>query len=85
MKEPLVFDLQEPFKWIIGLTIIQAFEKKKVNKKDTPRSKADIRQLNDTDPQKYRIRTGEYRVICYIDGKFVKLIEVFIRGRGKRE
>jgi mRNA interferase RelE/StbE len=51
----------------------------------TPRANADIKQLNDTDPLKYRIRIGEYRVIYYIDGKVVKLIEVFVRGRGYRE
>jgi len=51
----------------------------------TPRSNADIKQLNDTNPLKYRIKIGEYRVIYYIEGKVVKIIEIFIRGRGYRE
>jgi len=51
----------------------------------TPRSNADIKQLNDTNPLKYRIKIGEYMVIYYIEGKVVKIIEIFIRGRGYRE
>lgn len=51
----------------------------------SPRPNADIKQLNETDSQKFRIRIGEYRVIYYINGKVVKLIEIFIRGRGYRE
>ena len=50
-----------------------------------PRPKADIKPLKDTDPQKYRIRIGEYRIIYSIDDKTVKVIEIFIRGRGYRE
>ena len=33
-KEPLVYDMQEPFRWIIDLTIIQALERKIFHKKD---------------------------------------------------
>lgn len=33
-KEPLVYDLQEPFRWLIDLAIINALEKKVFDKKD---------------------------------------------------
>jgi CRISPR-associated protein Cas1 len=33
-KEPLVYDLQEPFRWLVDLTIIQALENKVFHKKD---------------------------------------------------
>ena len=49
------------------------------------RSGADIRSLKDTDPPKHRMRTGDYRLIYHVDGKSVKLIELFVRGRGYRE
>ena len=45
MKEPLVYDLQEPFRWIIDLTIIQALEKKKFHKKDFIRTEDYIIRL----------------------------------------
>lgn len=51
----------------------------------TPRSHADIKPLHETDPQKYRIRIGEYRVIYSIDGEIGKVIEIFRRNRGYRE
>jgi CRISPR-associated protein Cas1 len=45
MKEPLVYDLQEPFRWIIDMTIIQALEKKKFHKKDFIRTEDYIIRL----------------------------------------
>ena len=33
-KEPLVYDLQEPFRWLIDVAIINALEKKMFDKKD---------------------------------------------------
>ena len=51
----------------------------------SPRSGADIKLLEDTDPLKHRIRVGEYRLIYRIEGTEVKMIEIFIRGRGYRE
>ena len=33
-KEPLVYDLQEPFRWLVDLTIIQALENNLFHKKD---------------------------------------------------
>ena len=51
----------------------------------TPRSGADIKALHATDPPKHRIRVGAYRVIYVINGKTVKIIEVFARERGYHE
>lgn len=49
-----------------------------------PRPKADIRVIEGTDPKKYRIRLGEYRAIYTVVEREVKIVEVFIRGRGYR-
>jgi mRNA interferase RelE/StbE len=49
-----------------------------------PRPKADIRIIEGTEPKKYRIRIGEYRAIYAVVGREVRIIEVFIRGRGYR-
>ena len=49
-----------------------------------PRSGADIKSVEGTNPQKYRMRVGEYRIVYRIEGKVVKVIEVFPRGRGYR-
>lgn len=48
----------------------------------TPRSKADIHSLKDTNPQKYRLRVGDYRIIYTIEGNEVRIIEIFSRGHG---
>jgi len=48
------------------------------------RPKADIRIIEGTDPRKYRIRIGDYRVIYAVVEREVKVIEGFIRGRGYR-
>ena len=47
-----------------------------------PRPKADIKVLENTNPQKYRLRVGDYRVVYVIEQKYVKVIEVFHRGKG---
>ena len=50
------------------------------------RSGVDIKKLSRTDPTKYRLRVGDYRVIYTIeeDNKVIKVIEGFRRGRGYR-
>lgn len=48
------------------------------------RPKADIRILEGTEPRKYRIRVGDYRAVYSVAGEEVKVIEVFVRGRGYR-
>ena len=47
----------------------------------TPRSGLDIKVLTDSDPKKYRLRVGEYRIIYAVDATSVRVIEVFKRGR----
>ena len=49
-----------------------------------PRPNADIKTLADTDPQKYRLRIGDLRIIYTIDIEKVLVIEIFSRGRGYR-
>lgn len=49
-----------------------------------PRLKADILDLEGTDPKKYRLRIGDYRAIYTVIRGEVKTIAVFIRGRGYR-
>ena len=41
-----------------------------------PRSGVDIKPLQDTNPQKHRIRVGEYRLIYRIEGTKIKMIEI---------
>jgi mRNA-degrading endonuclease RelE of RelBE toxin-antitoxin system len=41
--------------------------------------------LKKTQPQKHRIRVGEYRIIYLIEDNTVHVIEVFRRGRGYSE
>lgn len=50
-----------------------------------PRPGADIKQLHATDPPKHRIRVGELRVIYLVEGRRVKVIDVFARERAYRE
>ena len=47
-----------------------------------PRPSADIKPLTATNPKKYRLRVGNFRIIYLIDSDFVKIIEVFRRGKG---
>jgi len=44
-KEPLVYDLQEPFRWLVDLTIIQALENNLFHKKDFIRTEDYIIRL----------------------------------------
>ncbi len=48
------------------------------------RSGVDIKLLGGTKPKKHRLRVGEYRIIYFVEGSFVKIIEVFSGGRGYR-
>lgn len=47
-----------------------------------PRPSADIKPLTATNPKKYRLRVGNFRVIYIIDNESVQVIEVFKRGKG---
>jgi len=49
-----------------------------------PRSRADIRPIEGTDPMKYRIRIGDYRAVYAVVGRDAKVLEVFTRGRSYR-
>jgi len=49
-----------------------------------PRSKADIRAIEGTEPRKYRLRIGEYRIVYAVVAREVKVIEAFVRSRGYR-
>jgi mRNA interferase RelE/StbE len=49
------------------------------------RSGADIKRLSHTEPTKYRLRVGNYRIIYAVEHKTVKVIEVFKRGKGYRD
>ena len=51
----------------------------------TPRTGADIKPLVNTEPQKYRLRVGNYRIIYLIEEQSVKVIEVFKRERGYKK
>ena len=46
------------------------------------RPRAGIQPLEGTDPRKYRIRIGDYRAGYAVAGTEVKVIEIFVRGRG---
>jgi mRNA interferase RelE/StbE len=43
---------------------------------------ADIKKLSRTEPTKYRLRVGNYRIIYAVEHKTVKVIEVFKREKG---
>ena len=49
-----------------------------------PRPKADIRIIEGSEPRKFRLRIGDYRAIYAVVGREIRIIEVFIRGRGYR-
>jgi mRNA interferase RelE/StbE len=49
------------------------------------RSGADIKPLVHTNPQKYRLRVGQYRIIYRLQDDTVMIIEMFRRGRDYRE
>ena len=46
------------------------------------RSGADIKPLKNTNPLKYRLRVGEYRIIYVVKDDAVPVIDVFKRGKG---
>jgi len=48
------------------------------------RPSADIKPLKDTNPRKYRLRVGNYRIIYCVESDAVKVIELFKRERGYR-
>lgn len=48
----------------------------------TPRPGADIKPLRATDPPKHRLRVGTYRVVYTIEGRRVKVLDLFARERG---
>ena len=48
----------------------------------TSRPQCDIKILHDTDPRKYRLRVGDYRIIYLIDKKTVKIIDIIKREIG---
>jgi len=50
----------------------------------TPRTHADIKLLKDTDPKKYRLRIGRFRVVYAVVENDVRVIELFSRERGYR-
>ena len=45
----------------------------------TPRPHCNIKVLQDTNPRKYRLRVGEYRIIYLIEKKKVNVIELIKR------
>jgi mRNA interferase RelE/StbE len=47
-----------------------------------PGSGADIKPLTSTNPQKHRLRVGDYRIIYMIEGNTVYAIEIFRRSKG---
>jgi mRNA interferase RelE/StbE len=48
----------------------------------TPRPGMDIKALTATSPKKHRLRVGNYRIVYAVEDKTVRVIEVFIRGKG---
>ena len=63
-KEPLVYDFQEPFRWLVDLTVIQALERNQFNKKDFIR----------TDDYIIRIRPeGVRKLIFELDRTFSQM------------
>ena len=47
----------------------------------TPRPRADIKPLHGTEPQKFRIRVGDYRTVYAVQANRVLVLDVFSRGR----
>ena len=48
----------------------------------TPRPHCDIKALQDTNPRKYRLRVGDYRIIYLIEKQNVNVIELIKREVG---
>ena len=48
-----------------------------------PRPKADIKKLQKISKRQfYRLRSGNYRAVYYIEGNLVKVTKIFPRGQG---
>lgn len=72
-KSPLVYDLQEPFRWIIDVAILTALEKKVFNKKDFIRT------------ENYNIRlrpSGSKKLVKEIERQFNKPVSYLGREYG---
>jgi len=48
----------------------------------TSRPKCDVKSLTDTDPKKYRLRVGNYRIIYLVANKKVKVVDLIKREVG---
>ena len=48
----------------------------------TSRSNCDIKSLKDTQPKKYRLKIGDYRIIYIIERKEIKVIDLLKREIG---
>jgi mRNA interferase RelE/StbE len=48
------------------------------------RAGADIKKIRDVDPEAYRLRIGDYRVIYAVDEDTVWITEIMLRGKGYR-
>jgi len=48
----------------------------------TPSPDMDIKPLTATSPKKHRLMVGNYRIVYVVEEQMVRIIEVFIRGRG---
>jgi mRNA interferase RelE/StbE len=56
--------------------------------KDRPKLKragADIKKIKDANPEAYRLRVGDYRVIYAVEEDVVWITEIMSRGRGYRK
>jgi len=56
--------------------------------KDRPKLKragTDIKKIKDANPEAYRLRIGDYRVIYAVEGDVVWITEIMSRGRGYRK
>lgn len=40
------------------------------------RSNVDIKQLKNTNPKKYRLRVGDFRIFYFIDNEEIKLLKI---------
>ena len=48
------------------------------------RAGADIKKIRDVDPEAYRLRIGDYRVIYAVEEDTVSITEIMLRGKGYR-
>jgi len=48
----------------------------------TSRPHCDLKELQDTNPKKYRLRIGDYRIIYSINNKRINVIELIKREVG---